>query len=168
MISVYLVSVSYPPCSNDSSIMKDYFLLALRLYFCVALVFYAEQGGLAKFNWGVQGISDNLVTNLGFPFDAFPLVFSYLVLAAELIAPLFMLVGLMSELGAFLLAGAMAVATYAHLVLWKQGVWSTIENKNNVHGCLVYLIFAVIIFVYGAGKFTLQNMFSSSEKSKSS
>jgi uncharacterized membrane protein YphA (DoxX/SURF4 family) len=147
--------------------MKDYFLLSIRLYFGISLFYFAEQGGLAKFNWGVEGISENLVAPLGFPFNAFPLVFSYLVVAAEFLGPLLMLTGFMSQLGSFLLSGSMAVATYAHVIVWKNGLWSTIENAKNVHGCLIYFAFATYVFLNGPGRFTLASMISGESKKKS-
>ena len=139
--------------------MKDLILLAIRLYFGVSLLCFAEQGGIAKFNWGVSNISTNLVAPLGFPFDMFPLGFSYLVVAAELCGPILIITGIMAQLGAFLLSCHMAVATYAHLVVWQSGFWSTLENKSNVHGSLIYLMFALCIFVVGPGKFTLGIIF---------
>ena len=87
--------------------MKDYFLLSIRLYFGISLFYFAQQGGLAKFNMGAASISEHLVSPLGFPFNALPMAFSYLVLAAEFLGPLLMITGFMSQLGSFLLSGHM-------------------------------------------------------------
>jgi hypothetical protein len=52
-------------------------------------------------------------------------------------------------------AFTMAVATYAHLVLWNTGIASVFINPANVVGCAVYGLAALIVMWFGPGKYTV-------------
>jgi len=144
--------------------IKNIALLAIRIYLGYNLFFVAEQGGLAKWNWGAKGIAENLVSKIGSPFDMVPMVSAYLVMLAECVGPLAIMVGFQSKVFGFLLTGCMAIACYAHMVLWGQGFDSIITNKANVHGAGVYGLLALIIMQLGAGGLSLDGLLRSPKK----
>ena len=146
--------------------MKDLLLLAIRLYFGINLLYVAQQGGLAKFNWGAENVADNVIVKLGFPFTEQPLLFAYLVIAAEFGGSISLITGAMTNMGATLIMAAMAVATYAHLVVWKDDLDSVIYNENNVHGCALYLVGATVISLFGPGSYSVDAMLFGKRKQK--
>lgn len=137
--------------------VKDLILLALRVFVFVSLVFLAEQGGLAKYNMGANALVTNVVKNLGFPFNiaALQLPFAYAVMFAEFVAPALLLLGVFSRFAAFAMSINFAVASWAHVILWKQGWKILVVNNANVVGCGVYFVAAVILLMYGAGSYAL-------------
>jgi len=145
--------------------IKNIALLAIRIYLGYNFFFVAEQGGLAKWNWGAAGVAENLVMKIGSPFDMAPMASAYLVLLAECIGPLAIMVGFQAKVFGFLLTGCMVVACYAHMVLWGQGVDSIITNKANVHGAGVYGLLAFLIMQLGAGGLSLDGLLRGSTKS---
>ena len=147
--------------------MKDLALLAIRVYFGVALLYFAEQGGIAKWNWGAQNVASNVVVGLGTPFSQAPLLFAWCVILAEFVGSISLCLGFLTEFGALMFTGNFLVAVYAHLVLWKHDIMSVIFNSANVHGAAVYAIAGLVVFMAGPGAFSLDAvLFRGSKKSK--
>lgn len=144
--------------------IKSIVLLAIRLYLGYNLFFVAEQGGLAKWNWGAAGIAENLVSKVGTPFTLAPIASAYLIMLAECVGPLAIMVGFQAKVFSFLLAGCMGVACYAHLILWGGDVDTIITNKANVHGAGVYGLMALVIMQLGAGGLSVDALLGGGRK----
>ena len=138
--------------------IKNIALLAIRLYLGYNLFFVAEQGGLAKWNWGAAGIAENLVSKVGEPFTLAPMASAYLIMLAECVGPLAIMVGFQAKVFGFLLAGCMGVASYTHLIIWGGGIDTIITDKANVHGAAIYGLMALVIMQLGAGGLSVDSL----------
>lgn len=101
--------------------------------------------GIHKLIHGIGGIM-HLLANAGLP-----QFFAYGIYIGEIIAPIMVLLGLYSRLGALLIAFTMANAIYlAH----ASSFWSLGKHGAPVAELpLLYLVLSIAIFLFGPGKY---------------
>jgi putative oxidoreductase len=120
-------------------------LLLLRLTLGILLLFH----GAAKLSNGVSGIQETFAEN------GLPTFLAYGVYLGEVIAPLMIILGFRTRIGALLMAFTMLVAIIlAHsndlFSLGKSGGWA-IELP------VLFLMGGVVLFFTGAGKYAVSS-----------
>jgi putative oxidoreductase len=127
----------------SGSTSEDLGKLILRVTLAVLILFH----GVAKIMNGIGFIVSLLEKN------GLPPALAYLVLVGEVLAPLLILVGAWTRLGAVIIAGNMAVAiALVHmpelLTLNKTGGWA-LELQ------VMFLFSAIAVALLGAGRYSL-------------
>lgn len=118
-----------------------------KLILRVALGILILLHGVAKLSKGVGGI-EGMLSGMGLP-----TAIAYLVYVGEVLAPIMILIGIWTRLGAFLIAGNMVVAIWlAHMnelfQLTKTGGWA-LELQG------MFLFSAIALMFLGAGSYSL-------------
>jgi putative oxidoreductase len=119
---------------------SDFGKLLLRLMVGCLMLFH----GIAKINGGISFII-NKVTQ-----DGFPEFLAYGVYIGEVVAPLLLIIGLQTRFAAFIIVLTMSFAIYlVHsgdlFAITQTGAWA-IELQ------MIYLLSALAIMIFGAGK----------------
>lgn len=128
---------------QTGSVSEDFGKLILRVTLALLILLH----GVAKIMNGVSGI-EGMVTKIGLP----P-VFAYLVYVGEVIAPLLVLVGLMTRPAALIIAVNMVFAVVlAHMQdlfsITKTGGWA-LELQA------MFLVAALAVAFLGAGRYSI-------------
>lgn len=128
---------------QTGSVSEDFGKLILRVTLALLILLH----GVAKIMNGVSGI-EGMVTKIGLP----P-VFAYLVYVGEVIAPLLVLIGLMTRPAALIIAVNMVFAVVlAHMQdlfsITKTGGWA-LELQA------MFLVAALAIAFLGAGRYSI-------------
>lgn len=128
---------------QTGAVSEDFGKFILRVTLALLILLH----GVSKIMNGVSGI-DGMVTKIGLP----P-VFAYLVYVGEVIAPLLVLVGLMTRPAALIIAVNMVFAVVlAHMqdltTLTKTGGWA-LELQA------MFLVSALAIAFLGAGRYSI-------------
>lgn len=132
--------MQYKQAGNTS---EDLAKFLLRATLAILILFH----GVAKLLNGIGFISE-LVAKFGLP----P-AFAYLVYVGEVIAPLLVLLGIWTRLGAFVIAANMVVAvllvhTAELTALTKNGGWA-LELQA------MFLVTALSVMLLGAGRYSI-------------
>ena len=130
---------------SGAKLLQSPFLLLLRVYFFWQL-FQTGQGKLAH----IDKISDYF-TSLGIPL---PTLNAYMAGATETFGSLLLIVGLASRLTAIPIAVVMAVAYLTADLEAVTGIFSD-PDKFVKADPFPFLVSAVIVLVFGPGKFSL-------------
>ena len=121
---------------------EDHGKLILRLMVGVLMLFH----GIDKVTGGIEGIVTRF-EGLGMGPVA------YLVYVGEVLAPLLVIAGHWTRLGAFLIAGNMVVAI---LVAHVGDLWALTPNGGyRLELQMFFLFSAVAVMVFGAGRFSV-------------
>ncbi|MEC4723053.1 DoxX family protein [Noviherbaspirillum sp. CPCC 100848] len=128
---------------QTGSVSEDFGKLILRVTLALLILLH----GVAKIMNGVSGI-EGMVTKIGLP----P-VFAYMVYVGEVIAPLLVLVGLMTRPAALIIAVNMVFAVVlAHMQdlfsITKTGGWA-LELQA------MFLVAALAVAFLGAGRYSI-------------
>jgi uncharacterized membrane protein YphA (DoxX/SURF4 family) len=148
--------------------IKDIALLVVRVY-CAYTLFMGA--GRTKLGAGspveaIDGLASTIIPMLGSPFTLAPKFFASGLLFAEVVCPALLLVGFRSKLAGLTIAFSMAVASYLHLVVFKQGFDSIVYpgQPESFHGAGVFLLMGAIIAILGGGKLSLDGVLRPSKK----
>ncbi len=144
---------------------KDVVLLGVRVYCAYTLFIGAGKSKLAA---GIDGLASSVIPMLGHPFTLAPKFFASGLLFAEVVCPLLLLVGFRSKVAGFLIAFTMAVASYLHLVIFKQGFESIVYpgQPESFHGAGVFLLMGAAIAILGGGKLSLDAVLRPAKKAE--
>lgn len=117
---------------------QDIVLMMVRLLLFVTFIYEAW----VKFK-DIKGFSKS---------HSMPIVVSYFVATAELLAGISMLTGLLSDWAAIGIMVLMLGTTYMQLFTWKNSYWA---SKSGWEYDLIQFVFAAIILVFGPGMYAL-------------
>ncbi|NEP57465.1 MAG: DoxX family protein [Symploca sp. SIO2G7] len=142
--TVSATTLSFPQRLLVSNIPDDasyqFLWLALRLV----------GGGLMIHNGfdklaDVQGFAESVVSFMGLPF---PIFFTYCAGYAEIISPIFIMLGLLTRLNAVVLVATMGAAIFFHL---KAGGLSA----TSIEAASLYAILYTVFLISGSGQWSL-------------
>ena len=97
-----------------------------------------------------------LVLSLGEPFSSHAEVFAGFAVSAELVIPFFLAFGFLTRFAAMVGAIHFAVATYAHLVAWKQPFRTVVLSDTDPSGIgsLCWMLPCLLNYMkFGPGRF---------------
>lgn len=118
--------------------------LLLRVSLGILILFH----GIHKVIHGISGIKAMMASSV------FPTFFAYGVFVGELIAPIFIILGLYARVAAGVLAFNMFVAIYL-----AYGFSLTLAKHGGISWelPLVYLIMSVLVILLGSGKYSVNS-----------
>lgn len=118
--------------------------LLLRVSLGILILFH----GIHKVIHGISGIKAMMASSI------FPTFFAYGVFVGELIAPIFIILGLYARVAAGVLAFNMFVAIYL-----AYGFSLTLAKHGGISWelPLVYLIMSVLVILLGSGKYSVNS-----------
>ncbi|MDY0116112.1 MAG: DoxX family protein [Sulfurimonadaceae bacterium] len=119
--------------------------LSLRLSVGILILFH----GIHKIIYGVSGVKA-LLSKAGLPE-----FFAYGVYVGEVIIPVFIILGLYARIASLFLAFTMLMAMF--LAYWGSFFSLSKQGAPLIELPLLYFILAIIIFLQGSGKFSVNN-----------
>ena len=139
---------------RGGGLWRDAWLLFARLCWALGLLFLSG-AGFRKARSGAAGTAP-MIASLGEPFSSHAEVFAGFAVSAELVIPFFLAFGFLTRFAAMVGAIHFAVATYAHLVAWKQPFRTVVLSDTDPSGIgsLCWMLPCLLIMKFGPGRFS--------------